>query len=115
LPVEIPENLGFDLKPLGGRFYNEFAVRKSSTLQDRRDSSKSGSLVRRCDLVLCDFAIQILPDCLQSSIYKTLLNIAQHHVKPGAREHMGNAIPHRPRAHYTHALYRHDCPARTAR
>ncbi len=62
----------------------------------------------RRNLVLSDFAVEILADGVKASIQKALLHIAQNDAVAAAGKDMRNAVAHRSRADHSDSLNIHE-------
>ena len=81
--IEIAENFCFDFNFLGGGFDHKITVGELSNARATVTMLWSvDSFHVRSNLVLRNFAIEILTDGRQATIQKTLLHIAQHHSNP---------------------------------
>src|SRR5262249_31315259 len=96
-----------DLKFLGGRLYHKIAGCQPVAIEHAFNPPHSCSLVSLGDLVLCQFAVEVLADGLETAIEEPLLYFTQQHLESAACKHMSNAVAHGARTHYSHLLNIH--------
>jgi hypothetical protein len=94
-PICLGKNFAFQLELFGDSLNYEVRSRNCFEFGNGLDTGQYRGLFRLGELALPNLAVKIFRDRFQTSVEKTLFDIAQNDLKSAAREHVGDAIAHR--------------------
>ena len=93
-PICLGKNFSLELDLFGDSLDREVRSRNCFKFCNGLDTGQYRRLLRLGELAFANLAVEIFRDRFQTSIEKTLFDIAQNDLKAAAREHMGDAIAH---------------------
>ena len=106
--VQVAKNVCLDFELLSSGLHHKIAVCQLGAPERRLNAFQCRRFFLGSDLVLRNFALEILGNRLQRAIQKALLHITQHNLVSAAGKNMSDAIAHCSGAHHSHAFYIHD-------
>src|SRR5205823_364433 len=92
--IEFTKQLSLDFKTFSSSFDDEVAFGERRAGGAGPDALQSSFAGFARELLLGDFAVEILGDSGDAAIEKRLLHIAEHHVETLTRENVGDAVAH---------------------
>src|SRR5690349_3038413 len=98
--IEVAKDLELDVGLLGRRFDDELHVAHGVEAGRRSDARQGGVALLRGDRSLLDLPLEVRPDLGQHAFEQSGRDVDQGGVPAVLREHVRDAVAHRPGAHY---------------
>src|SRR5271157_5458407 len=108
-PVKFLEELGLDLKLLGGSLNHKVASSQRSAVHPWSNAFQRRVARLGSELAFRHLALQVLADGAHGAVEEGLFHVHQHHAISSLGENVGNAITHGASAHNADGFNFHDC------
>src|SRR4029077_13569787 len=88
------KHVALELELFGHGFDNKTGIRDGGHVRNGNKASEHSSLLRRLELALLDFAVEIFRNGIDGAVEEALLDVAQQDVIASAREDVCDAVAH---------------------